>query len=42
MNMLAPFILKETQLRDSAYDEHSEDLDRTSGYFENQNTLDIA
>lgn len=36
MSLLAPLVLQETQLRESAVEEeyeHSEDLDRTSGYF---------
>jgi hypothetical protein len=36
MTRLAPLILRETQLRESTLEEeyeHSEDLDRTSGYF---------
>jgi hypothetical protein len=36
MAFLAPQLLQETQLKESAYDdeyEHSEDLERTSGYF---------
>lgn len=36
MSLLAPLILQETQLKESAVEEeyeHSEDLDRTSGYF---------
>lgn len=39
MNLLAPYLMKETQLRESGIEEeyeHSEDLDRTSGYFESE------
>jgi hypothetical protein len=32
--------MKESGISDDY--EHSEDLDRTSGYFENQNTEDVA
>lgn len=36
MTILAPYIIQETHLKQSGIDddyEHSEDLDRTSGYF---------
>lgn len=44
MGILSPLILKETHLKQSGLDDdyqHSEDLDRTSGYFENQNSQDV-
>jgi len=45
MAFLAPQLLQETHLKESAYVdeyEHSEDLERTSGYFENHNTEDVT
>jgi hypothetical protein len=36
MELLAPLLMQDTHLKESAYDdeyEHSEDLERTSGYF---------
>lgn len=45
MKLLEPLLLQDTHLKESAYDdeyEHSEDLERTSGYFENHNTEDVA